>query len=313
MSALTISVIDSHTGGEPTRVVIGGFPVLDGSTMTERRSHFARAFDHLRTGIVKEPRGSDVWVGALLGEPTTPAADASVIFFNDAGYLGMCGHGTIGLVETLHYLGRLPVASLRLETPAGIITAHRDEEGSVELENVASYLHLRDVTVSTEFGEFTGDVAYGGNWFFLVYEQPFALLVRDQERLMTVTKAIRAALFTGGITGRQGEMIDHVELFSAPQTTGSDSRNFVLCPGNAYDRSPCGTGTSAKLAALYSRGELAEGEVYMQESITGSQFEGSVRVVNGEIIPTIRGRAFVTGESKLVFQDGDPLRWGITE
>ena len=281
--------------------------------MAEQRSHFAQEFDHLRTGIVREPRGSDVWVGALLGEPVSPQADASVIFFNDAGYLGMCGHGTIGLVETLNYLGRLPDGFVTLDTPAGTVTAHRDADGGVTLENVASYLHLRDVTVATEFGNFTGDVAYGGNWFFLVYDQPYDLVVADQERLMAVTKAIRRALFEGGVSGPNGEFIDHVELFGKPTTEGSDSRNFVLCPGNAYDRSPCGTGTSAKLAALFSRGQLEAGEVYTQESITGSQFQGSIKVVDGAIIPSIRGQAFITGESKLIFQENDPLRWGINQ
>ena len=281
--------------------------------MSEQRDHFAREFDHLRTGIVREPRGSDVWVGALLDEPTQPSADVSVIFFNDAGYLGMCGHGTIGLLETLHYLDRLPNGEVKLETPAGIVQAHRDGTGMVTLQNVSSFLHLRDLTVVTADGTFTGDIAYGGNWFFLVYDQPFSLVVRDQERLMAITKAIRTELAAQGITGPNGEAVDHVELFSEPENASSHSRNFVLCPGNAYDRSPCGTGTSAKLAALYTRGELAEGEIYVQESVTGSQFEGSVRIVDGAIIPTIRGRAFITGEAKLIFQSDDPLRWGILE
>jgi 4-hydroxyproline epimerase len=313
MSLAPIRVIDSHTGGEPTRVVIDGFPALKGATVADRRDHFAREFDHLRTGIVREPRGSDVWVGALLGEPSQPSADVSVIFFNDAGYLGMCGHGTIGLLETLHHLGRLPGGQVALETPVGTVQAHRDATGLVTIENVASYLHQRDVTVTTSAGTFTGDVAYGGNWFFLVYDQPYALVVRDQEHLMAVTKAIRAQLAAQGVTGPHGEMIDHVELFSEPQSTEAHSRNFVLCPGNAYDRSPCGTGTSAKLAALYSRGKLGEGERYVQESITGSQFEGSVRIVDGQIIPTIRGRAFITAEATLFFNPEDPLRWGILE
>ena len=313
---MLLNVIDSHTGGEPTRTIIGGFPALNGRTMGERCQSFSNEFDHLRRGVVLEPRGSHAWVGALILPPENregmPASDLGVIYFNDDGYLGMCGHGTIGLVETLHHLGRLTQATIRIDTPAGPVSATRNEDGTVSVQNVASYLYQTDVVVTTVDGTFTGDIAYGGNWFFLIYDQPFILDLTQVGLLTTVTERIRNELTRLGICGPAGEAIDHIELFGPASDPEADSRNFVLCPGEAYDRSPCGTGTSAKLAALHARGQLALGTEYIQESITGSRFTGVLHQDGDRLVPTITGRAFVTAESTLIFNDEDPFAWGIS-
>ena len=310
MAVRTIRVVDSHTAGEPTRVVVEGGPDLGSGTLAERRERFRREFDRFRSAVVNEPRGSDPVVGALLCEPNDPSAVAGVIFFNNVGYLGMCGHGTIGLVATLAHLGRIAPGRHRIDTPVGTVTAELHQSGDVSVENVPSFRHLRDVAVETEFGRFTGDVAWGGNWFFLVNAHDEDLDLANVERLTSVTWAIREALTREGITGLNDEEIDHVELFGAPHA-GGDSRNFVLCPGKAYDRSPCGTGTSAKLACLYADGKLREGDEWKQESIVGSLFTGSVSVVDGAVLPTIRGAAFVNAEATLILDERDPFCWGI--
>lgn len=307
----TIHVIDSHTAGEPTRVIVEGGPDLGGGSMAERRERFRRDFDRFRSAVVNEPRGSDPVVGALLCTPDDPACAAGVIFFNNVGYLGMCGHGTIGLVATLLHLGRIAPGIHRIETPVGVVEAELFPDGDVAVNNVPSYRHRKDVIVDAgSYGTFRGDVAWGGNWFFLVNDHEETLELSEVERLTNVTWAIREALEKNGITGANGEEIDHVELFSESRH-GADSRNFVLCPGKAYDRSPCGTGTSAKLACLFADGKLREGESWKQESIVGSVFEGSVRVIDGKVRPTIRGSAFVNADAKLILDDRDPFCWGI--
>jgi 4-hydroxyproline epimerase len=312
--AQKIFVIDSHTGGEPTRVVIAGGPELGGGTMAERVRVFREKHDHFRSAVVNEPRGSDVVVGALLVEPADKTCAAGVIFFNNVGALGMCGHGTIGFIVTLKHLGRISAGDHRIETPVGIITATLHENGEVSVRNVASHRIAKDVEVDVEgVGKITGDIAWGGNWFFLVGEHGQALELRNVEQLTDVTWRIRQSLTKQGITGAGGAEIDHIELFGPPDDTGNHSRNFVLCPGKAYDRSPCGTGTSAKLACLYADGKLKAGEIWRQESTLGSVFEGSVEIVDGRIIPTIKGSAFVTTESTLILQDADPFKWGIRE
>ncbi len=309
-----IRVIDSHTGGEPTRVVIEGGPDLGDGPLAERRERFRRQFDHFRSAVVNEPRGSDPIVGALLCPPTDPSCVTGVIFFNNVGYLGMCGHGTIGLIVTLAYLGRLGPGAHRIETPVGIVTAELYPSGEVAIANVASYRYRKDVTVDVEgYGRVTGDVAWGGNWFFLVEDHGQELHLRNVDRLTEFTWRVRQALAREWITGRDGQEIDHIELFGPPQRADADSRNFVLCPGKAYDRSPCGTGTSAKMACLFEDGRLKEGQIWRQESIVGSVFEGWVHVVNGAIQPTIRGTAFITSEATLILDARDPFCWGIRE
>ena len=311
MSAFTqIKGIDSHTGGEPTRVVTGGFPDLGSGSMTERLNIFRRDHDKLRSAIVREPRGHDAVVGALLCEPVDPAAAAGVIFFNNVGYLGMCGHGTIGLVKTLEHMGRISAGIHKIETPVGTVEASLDADGMVTITNVPSYRHAKDVTVEVEgYGIVTGDVAYGGNWFFLIGDHTLTLELEHLEELTNFSARVREALVKNKITGVDGAEIDHIELFSPAET--ADSRNFVLCPGIEYDRSPCGTGTSAKLACLYADGKLKPGETWRQESIIGSIFEGTVNVNDGKIIPSIRGSAYVTAEIELILDPDDPFCYGI--
>lgn len=309
---MKIRVIDSHTGGEPTRVIVGGGPDLGRGSMSERREVFRTRFDHFRSAAVNEPRGSDAVVGALLCEPADPAHAAGVIFFNNVGYLNMCGHGSIGLVATLAHLGRIHPGRHSIETPVGVIGAELHADGKVTIGNVSSYRLAKDVTVEVEsFGPVSGDIAWGGNWFFLSHGSPVPIDVDHIEQLTDHTWRIRQALVRSGVTGANGAEIDHVEIFTDSSTHGAHSRNFVLCPGKAYDRSPCGTGTSAKLACLYADGKLEEGEEWRQESVVGSVFSGRVSIVNGEIHPFITGSAFVNAEADLVLDEADPFCWGI--
>ncbi|HYG77459.1 MAG TPA: 4-hydroxyproline epimerase [Planctomycetota bacterium] len=307
-----VQVVDSHTGGEPTRVVIAGGPDLGNGSVAEKQKRFSEHHDAFRCAVVNEPRGSDVMVGALLTEPQDRDCAAGVIFFNNVGFLGMCGHGTIGLIATLAHLGRLKPGEHRIETSVGVVSAQLHESGAVSVKNVPCYRHAKDVRVAIDgSGTLNGDIAWGGNWFFLVSEHGQDLSLRNVEQLTAMTWRIRQALEKHGITGHDGGVIDHIELFSPSDKPGVQSKNFVLCPGKAYDRSPCGTGTSAKLACLYADGKLKEGEVWRQESIAGSVFEGTVQVVDGKLIPTITGSAFVMAESSLLLNPGDPFCWGM--
>jgi len=307
-----IRVIDSHTGGEPTRLVVSGGPDIGGGPLADRLERFRSQHDHFRSAIVNEPRGSDVMVGALLCDPVDSACAAGVIFFNNVGYLGMCGHGTIGLVVTLAYMKRIAPGEHRIETPVGTVSAVLHESGEVTVNNVASYRSQANVAVGVPgYGEVRGDIAWGGNWFFLVRNHTPELILQNVDQLTTFTWAIRQALRDHGIAGADGKEIDHIELFCPSQLPGVDSRNFVLCPGKAYDRSPCGTGTSAKLACLFADGKIREGQTWKQESIVGSVFEGSVKVRDGKVYPSIKGSAFVNAEAELVLDPRDPLCMGI--
>jgi 4-hydroxyproline epimerase len=305
-----ISIIDSHTGGEPTRLIVDGGPDLGNGPLSGRLARMRDEHDRIRTGTVCEPRGSDVLVGALLCEPHAEGCAAGVIFFNNVGYLGMCGHGTIGLVVSLAYLGRIGAGRHRIDTPVGVVTAELHADGSVSIGNVPSYRARKDVGVDVPgHGTVRGDVAWGGNWFFLVERHPVDVVPANIPALTAFAEAVMVALAAQGITGDGGAPIDHVELF-AP-SAAADSRNFVLCPGKAYDRSPCGTGTSAKLACLAADGKLEEGTMWRQESIIGSVFEGSWRRAGDAVAPTIRGTAWVSADATLLFDDADPFAWGI--
>ena len=307
-----IQVIDSHTGGEPTRVVIGGAPDLGRGSMAERRAVLRERFDWFRSAVINEPRGSDVIVGAVLCEPVDPSCVTGVIYFNNVSTIGMCGHGTIGVAVTLAHLGRIGPGTYRLETPVGVVAFECTGGNSVTIENVPSYRHAADVRVPVEgIGEIRGDIAWGGNWFFLVGEHGQTLDLANVERLTDFTWRIRQALVRHGITGEGGQEIDHIELFGPPRDPSAHSRNFVLCPGKAYDRSACGTGTSAKLACLVADGKLGEGQVWRQESIVGSIFEATARVEGGRVVPRITGSAFVTAEATLLLDPNDPFRTGI--
>ena len=308
-----VRVVDSHSGGEPTRIVVSGGPPLSAGTMAQRLEEFRLQHDYLRHALVNEPRGSEAIVGALLCPPVDPSSDAGVIFFNNVGYLGMCGHGTIGLVATLAHLNRLRPGRIQIETPVGIVTAELHDRGEVTVRNVPSFRHAKNVALQVNgYGSIMGDVAWGGNWFFEVRdESPFELLLGNLEELTNYTWHIRQALVQHAITGKDGADIDHIELFSPPRHPRAHSRNFVLCPGRSYDRSPCGTGTSAKMACLYGDGKLQENQLWVQESITGSIFEGHVQVIDGQVIPFIKGAAFITAEAQLVIDERDPFCWGI--
>jgi len=307
-----VRIIDSHTGGEPTRLVVAGGPDLGNGPLSERLERFRREHDPFRSAVVAEPRGSDVVVGALLCAPVNRDSAAGVIFFNNVGYLGMCGHGTIGLVATLAYMKRIAPGTHQVETPVGEVSAILHDTGEVTVNNVPSYRSRADVQVDVPgYGPIAGDVAWGGNWFFLVHDHPYELSLHNIDELTAFTWAIRQALSRNNITGDNGHEIDHIELYAPSQIPGVNSKNFVLCPGKAYDRSPCGTGTSAKLACLYADGKLKEGQLWKQESIVGSIFEGSVHVRDGKIYPSIKGQAFVNAEAELVFDPQDPFCMGI--
>lgn len=307
-----IKVIDSHTAGEPTRVVISGGPDLGNDALPNRVARFRDEYDDFRCAVVLEPRGSDAIVGALLCEPVDKSCVTGVIFFNSVSYLGMCGHGTIGVVATLAHMKRIQPGTHRIETPVGVVVAHLDNEGQVEVTNVPSYRLAANVTVDVpDVGPVTGDVAWGGNWFFLVNDHGQNLVLENLETLMAFTTRVRESLARAGITGDGGHEIDHVELFGPSQVAGVDSKNFVLCPGNAYDRSPCGTGTSAKLACLFADGKLKPGQVWRQESIVGSVFEGRVSAIDNVVHPSIKGSAFITAESDLILDERDPFATGI--
>ena len=306
-------VIDSHTEGEPTRLIVSGGPDLGSGPLDERRVRFAAEFDNVRSFAVNEPRGSDAVVGALLCDPVDPDCAAGLIFFNNVGYLGMCGHGTIGAAVTLAHMGRIGPGTHRFETPVGEVTVELLGRNEVEIENVPSWRYRKDVAVTVDgLGTVVGDIAWGGNWFFLVGISPLSLAMANIQDLTRAADAVARALETAGITGADGAKIDHVEFFGPPRDPAADSRNFVLCPGGAYDRSPCGTGTSAKLACLAADGKLGPGETWIQESIVGSRFAAQYRPgPEGRIVPRIRGRAYVVAEATLLRDPEDPFADGM--
>ena len=313
-----IQCIDSHTGGEPTRLVLSGFPELGDLPLPAAVELLRTRHERYRKATVCEPRGNDVMVGALLLPPRQPGSLASVVFFNNVGYLGMCGHGTIGLLATLEHLGRVTPGNYALDTPVGTVQVQLHGKGVVSIDNVPSYRHLAGVQLEVPgFGTVVGDVAWGGNWFFLCGAGNRPLLMDNVQELTRYSGAIRRTLVAHGITGRDGAEIDHIELMAGPQQAANHGRNFVLCPGGAYDRSPCGTGTSAKLACLAADGKLAPGAQWRQESVLGSVFEGryqwldSAGAAGGQVAPSIKGQAHVCGEATLLLDPEDPFCWGV--
>jgi 4-hydroxyproline epimerase len=305
-----IRVIDSHTGGEPTRLVLEGGPDLGTGPLATRLTRFREEFDAYRSAIVNEPRGSDPLVGALLVKPHSPDCALGVIFFNNVGYLGMCGHGTIGMIASLEYAGELAPGAIKIDTPVGAVAANLSVDGRISVDNVVSYRSVRELKLEVPgIGTVVGDIAWGGNWFFLISQHAQSIDLRHVESLTDYSWRVRAALNAQG-----HPLVDHIELFAPTDLAGAHSRNFVLCPGKAYDRSPCGTGTSAKLACLAADGKLAQGDVWVQESLIGSTFAGRYRWhdrAKGEIVPTITGTAHVTGETVLHLDPADPFCWGI--
>ncbi len=310
-----VHVIDSHTGGEPTRVVIDGFPDLGCGSMADRLARLRSEHDRYRRATLLEPRGSDVLVGALLCAPQDPAHAAGVIFFNNAGYLGMCGHGSIGLVATLAHLGRIRPGEHVIETPVGNVRATLQADGKVSVRNVPSYRLAADVAVTLPTGQtVTGDIAWGGNWFFLCADHGQPVAHAHVHALTDYAAMLGEALHAQGHRGAGGAVIDHIELFADADPLLADSRSFVLCPGRQYDRSPCGTGTSAKLACLAAHGQLPPGAVWRQASVIGSVFEAWYDAPpDGApgIVPTVRGRAFISAEATLIIDPADPFGWGL--
>jgi len=306
----SIRVLDSHTGGEPTRLVLDGGPDLGIGPLDERAARFRRDFDSYRSAIVNEPRGSDTVVGALLVPPHRANCDLGVIFFNNVGLLGMCGHGTIGLVVSLAHLGRIQPGGVKIDTPVGAVSAELHADGSVSVENVPSYRSAHQVPIEVPgYGVIRGDVAWGGNWFFLVEAHGLNLDLASLDALTDFAWRVRQAVNAQGFPE-----VDHVEVFGPSPSPGVDSRNFVLCPGKAYDRSPCGTGTSAKLACLAAEGKIAEGAHWVQESVIGSRFTGSYRWLDqsrSQITPTVTGTAHVMAEARLLLDERDFFCWGI--
>ncbi len=307
-------IVDSHTGGEPTRLVVSGGPDLGHGSMAERLQRFRSEHDAWRRALVNEPRGNDVLVGALLCQPAQAGSACGVIFFNNVGYLGMCGHGSIGLVATLAYLGRLRPGLHAIETPVGTVSATLHDDGAVTVANVPAYRHAAGVTIEVPgHGVLHGDVAWGGNWFFLCHDHRLALRTTHIAALTALAEAIRQALREQGVRGAGGAEVDHIELLGPPEDPAHHGRSFVMCPGGAYDRSPCGTGTSAKLACLAADGKLAPGELWHQESVIGSVFTGHYRsgASAAEVLPFIHGRAHVTLDAHVIFDPADPFAWGL--
>ena len=312
-AATSLRVVDSHTAGEPTRVVVDGGPDLGCSPLPTQRDRLRTHHDDVRRAVILEPRGSDALVGALLCRTPNEACAAGVIFFNNVGYIGMCGHGAIGVAVTLAHLGQVELGAMRLDTPVGTVAVDLTGPNEATVENVESYCWQRDVAVDVDgLGTVRGDVAWGGNWFFLVDQAPVPLELAHEAALTDAARRIKTALLSQGVRGANGAEVDHIELFGPPRADDANSRNFVLCPGDAYDRSPCGTGTSAKLACLAARGALAPGEPWVQESVIGSRFTARYRPAdNGRIVPSISGQAFVCAEATLIRDAADPFRDGI--
>ncbi len=306
-------VIDSHTGGEPTRVILDGGPDLGQGPLSDRAHRLAKDHTAFYRSVLLEPRGQPAMVGALLVEPVDPECATGVIYFDADTVLGMCGHGTIGLAVTLAHLGRIGIGTHRIETPAGVVDVTLSDPNTVTVTNIESHRVHRAVSVTVEgLGTVTGDVAYGGNWFFIVDPSPIPVGPGSIRRLTDAAMAIREATEANGIGGEEGQPIDHVIFQDASPKEHVHSRNFVLCPDDTYDRSPCGTGSSARLACLAAEGRLSPGQEIVQESVIGSSYRLSYRPgANGGVVPSITGQAWVTAESRLFFDEADSFRDGI--
>ena len=330
MARNTFLCIDAHTCGNPVRVVTGGAPTLRGATMSERRQHFLAEFDWIRTGLMFEPRGHAMMSGSILYDPIRDDTDAALLFIETSGCLPMCGHGTIGTVVVLIEHGLVQPKTpglLRLEVPAGIVEAeYRETQGfveSVRLRNVPSYLDSYDLSVEVPgFGPLQFDVAYGGNFYAIVdprdgFRGLDQLSASDVLRLSPVVRqAINAKYSFVHPLNPTIRGCSHVQWTGKPRHPQADGRNAVFYGDNAIDRSPCGTGTSARLAQLTARGRLKKGDVFVHESIIGSLFTGRVEelVTIGDkdgIVPSIEGWARVTGFNTIFIDDRDPYAHGF--
>ena len=306
-------VIDSHTGGEPTRVILDGGPDLGTGPLSERAAKLATEHRDFYRSVILEPRGQAAMVCALLVEPVDPTCVTGVIYFDAKAVLGMCGHGTIGLAVTLVHMGRIGLGRHRIETPVGVVTVDVRDANTVTVTNIESRRSRTGVAVEVAgVGTVTGDIAYGGNCFFIVDPGPVPVTASNIRQLTDVAVTLRESLRAQGIGCASDMPVDHVIFYGPAETPGAHSRNFVLCPDDDYDRSPCGTGSSARLACLAADGRLAEGEEIVQESVIGSTYLLSYRKgPTGGVIPSITGRAYVMAESTLIFLPEDPFRQGI--
>ena len=305
-------VVDSHTGGEPTRVILDGVPDLGTGPVADRARRLATEHEAFYRSIMLEPRGQPAMVGALMVEPVDPSCVTGVIYFDVDTVLGMCGHGTIGLAVTLAHLGRIEIGTHRIETPVGIVAIELHDANTVTVTNIESRRVQHDVSLNIPGNRsITGDIAYGGNWFFIVDPSPIPVVPENIGAMTELTIAIREASIAAGTGGERGEPVDHV-ILQGESPNGAHGRSFVLCPDDNYDRSPCGTGSSARLACLAADGQLAAGEEIEQESVIGSFYRLSYQPgPNGGVIPRITGQAFVMAETALIFDSRDPFRAGI--
>lgn len=311
-----LRVIDSHTIGEPTRLVIDESLVagldLGGGSVRERRDRFRERYDHVRQALVGDPRGTVAMVGVILLPPADPSCRFGAFCINRVGYLDMCGHATIGLAVTLGHLGRIEPGSFRLETPADVVGVTWHGGGEASFECVPPRRITKSLALACDDGaRVTGDVATSGLWFFICRDHGLPVDSAGIPALTARAWAIRRALDARGITGTGGAVIDHVVLLGPPRDARNHGRAFVLCPDGAFDRSPCGTGTSALVGCLFEDGQLAEGHTWRQESVLGGVYEASIRRVGGMLVPTVRGSAWLTGETTLHFAGDDPYRTGI--
>jgi len=330
-SSRTISAVDSHTEGMPTRVVTGGVGVIPGATMAERRLYFLEHWDDLRLFLMNEPRGHAAMSGAILQPPTRPDADWGVLYIEVSGCLPMCGHGTIGVATVLVETGMVPVVEpitqVRLDTPAGLVVVDvavsNGKAEHVTLQNVPAYSHALDASVDVPgFGRVTYDMAYGGNFYaILPLEQlGIAFDLAEKDRILAAGLTIMDAI---NATDRPVHPLDpaisgckHIQ-FTAPGTDGSHSRNAMAIHPGWFDRSPCGTGTCARMAQLHARGELDLKQDFVNESFIGTRFTGRLlsETTLGDrtaVIPTVTGRAWITGLSQYLLDPTDPFPTGFT-
>jgi 4-hydroxyproline epimerase len=330
MAQHTFFCIDGHTCGNPVRVVAGGGPALQGSTMLERRAHFLAEFDWIRTGLMFEPRGHDIMSGSILYPPTREDCDVAILFIETSGCLPMCGHGTIGTVSTMIEHGLVTPktpGTLRLDTPAGLVIANYRQEGAyveeVRLTNVPAYLHAEGLTAEVPgLGEVVVDVAYGGNFYAIVDPQAAIADMAEVSAgdLLRYSPVLRRAL-NEKYEFRHPEKpeingLSHILWTGKPTRDGATARNAVFYGDKAIDRSPCGTGTSARMAQWAAQGRLKTGDEFVHESIIGSLFKGRVEAATTvgskqAIVPSIAGWARVTGLNTIFINDRDPFAHGF--
>ena len=327
----SLYAIDSHTMGEPNRTIIDGLPPIPGKTMVEKKAYLETNLDHIRTAVMHEPRGHNDMFGSIITTPTVPEADLGIIFMDGGGYLNMCGHGTIGAatiaVENNMVKVTEPVTEIVLEAPAGLVKAKvKVENGKakeVSIINVPSFLYKKDVQVELpDVGKVTFDISFGGSFFAIVKDSELKVSIEPAntniiiERAMKLRDIINKEIKIEHPIKKHIKTVDLIEIYGEPKSEDADYQNVVVFGSGQADRSPCGTGTSAKIATLYARGELGINEPFIYESIIGTKFKGRVleETKVGEfdaIIPEITGSAYITGFNKLVIDDEDPVKYGF--